>query len=85
MNSIAVKEFYNENKLKFKLKVLAGEENLGSKKIVVSDINRPGLALTGFFDYFPYERIQIFGKTEFTYIKKIGRDKADKVLENIKH
>jgi HPr kinase/phosphorylase len=36
--------------------------------IPTSDINRPGLALTGFFDYFTAERIQIVGKHEMTYL-----------------
>ena len=83
MNYITVKEFYNENKLKFHLKVLAGEDYLSKKKIIVPDINRPGLALSGFFDYFPYERIQVFGKSEFTYMKKLGREKAQRVLSKI--
>jgi len=83
MNYITVKEFYTENKSRFNLKVLAGESFLSKKKIVVSDINRPGLALSGFFDYFPYERVQVFGKTEFTYIKKLGREKAAKVLNKL--
>lgn len=80
MNYITVKQFYNENKKKLDLKVIVGEEFLCKKKIIIPDINRPGLALTGFFDYFPYERIQMFGKTEFTYLKKIGKEKSHKVL-----
>jgi HPr kinase/phosphorylase len=83
MNFITVKEFYNDNKAKFHMRLLSGEEHLVRKKIVVSDINRPGLALAGFFDYFPYERIQVFGKTEFTYIKNLGREKANKVLDKL--
>jgi HPr kinase/phosphorylase len=83
MNFITVKEFYNDNKTRFGLKALSGDENLSKKKIIISDINRPGLALSGFFDYFPYERMQVFGKTEFTYIKKLGREKANKVLTEI--
>jgi HPr kinase/phosphorylase len=83
MKDISVKEFYYDNKKRFHLKILAGESYLDGKKIIVSDINRPGLALAGFFDYFPFERIQVFGKTEFTYIKKVGPEKANKVMEEI--
>ena len=32
-----------------------------------SDINRPGLQLAGFLDYFPHERPQVLGKVEMTY------------------
>ncbi|PKL90670.1 MAG: HPr(Ser) kinase/phosphatase [Candidatus Goldiibacteriota bacterium HGW-Goldbacteria-1] len=83
MDFITVKEFFEDNNEKFRLNILAGEEYLDKKKIVVSDINRPGLALAGFFGYFPYERIQVFGKTEFTYIKKLGSVKADRVMGEI--
>lgn len=31
------------------------------------DVNRPGLQLTGFMEDFPWERIQIIGKVEYTY------------------
>jgi HPr kinase/phosphorylase len=40
--------------------LVAGKEGLG-KEITVGDINRPGLGLAGFFDFFAYDRIQIFG------------------------
>ena len=83
MDFITVKEFFEDNNEKFRLSIIAGEEYLDKKKIVVSDINRPGLALAGFFGYFPYERIQVFGKTEFTYIKKLGGVKADRVMGEI--
>jgi len=35
-----------------------------------SDVNRPGLALTGFFDLFDADRIQILGKSELEYVGK---------------
>ncbi len=83
MNYITVKQFFEENKKDLHLKVLAGKECMETKKIVVSDINRPGLALAGFFDYFPYERIQVFGKTEFAYLKKQKKDEILNVLKQI--
>jgi HPr kinase/phosphorylase len=83
MNFITVKEFYSDNRDRFGLRSLCGDQYLSKKKIIISDINRPGLALSGFFDYFPYERLQVFGKTEFTYIKKLGREKANKVMSGI--
>ena len=40
-------------------------------KIMVSssDVNRPGLALAGFFDHFDHKRIQILGNAESVYLK----------------
>lgn len=34
-------------------------------------INRPGLQMTGFFDYFPYKRIQVVGRVEHTYLMSL--------------
>ena len=33
-----------------------------------SDINRPGLQLAGYYDYFAYERPQVIGKSEMSYL-----------------
>jgi len=40
----------------------------GAMEISTSDLNRPGLALAGFFDYFTADRVQIIGKQEMTYL-----------------
>ncbi len=83
MSYITISDFYNDNKSRLKLKVLSGESRFFKKKIIVPDINRPGLAFAGFFDYFPFERVQVIGKTELTYLKKLGRVKANKVLRAV--
>lgn len=83
MDRITAKDFFDDNRHKFGLKVLSGSQYLAKKEIIVTDINRPGLALAGFFDYFPFERVQIFGKTEFAYIKKLGRETAFLVLKRL--
>ena len=36
--------------------------------IRTNDINRPGLQLIGFFDYFDNKRIQLLGKVESTFL-----------------
>ena len=51
------------------LHLVSVEENEGfSNAITVSDLNRPGLALTGYFDQFSAERVQLLGKTELSFI-----------------
>ena len=37
-------------------------------EISVNDINRPGLQLTGFYNYFAPERIQVIGKAEWSFL-----------------
>jgi len=56
-----------------KLTCIAGRKGLG-REISVPDLNRPGLALAGFYDSFAWERLQIFGRGENAYIYKIESD-----------
>ena len=39
------------------------------KEIKACDINRPGLQLSGYYDYFDTKRIQVIGKSEYYYLK----------------
>jgi len=57
------------------LKCIAGRKGL-VREINIPDINRPGLALSGFFDSFAYERLQIFGRGEAAYLKKLENDSS---------
>lgn len=50
-------------------------------EITTPDVNRPSLQLTGFYDYFDSERIQILGMVEYTYLTKISDDERHKQLE----
>lgn len=52
------------------LTCISGQIGL-SNEIVLPDINRPGLALSGFFDSFANERIQLFGRGEYSYLKTL--------------
>lgn len=45
------------------------------------DVNRTGLPLAGYFEYFPYERIQIIGRTEYTYFQNIKKEEREKRLD----
>lgn len=49
--------------------------------VELEDINRTGLPLAGYFEYFPYERIQIIGKTEYTYFQNIEKKKREAILD----
>ncbi len=40
--------------------------------VETADLNRPGLQISGFFDYFDAQRIQVFGKVETTYLSKFS-------------
>ncbi len=40
-------------------------------KLTHTDINRPALQLTGFYDHFDSERVQVIGNVEFAYLKSL--------------
>jgi HPr kinase/phosphorylase len=68
---ILIRDFKdNESKIELKLALVAGKEGLG-KEITMGDINRPGLGLAGFFDFFAYDRIQIFGLGETAFLRQL--------------
>ncbi len=45
------------------------------------DVNRPGLQIAGFFDYFDPKRIQIFGMVEKTYMEGFSSEKKREILD----
>ena len=56
----------------FNLEIIQeGEANI---PIDVQDINRPGLQLAGFYNYFAPERIQVIGKAEWSFINDMAPD-----------
>ncbi|QEJ95371.1 HPr kinase/phosphorylase [Treponema phagedenis] len=52
------------------LHCISGQDGL-KRDITIPDLNRPGLALSGFFDSFAHRRIQIFGRGECAYLEKL--------------
>lgn len=55
--------------------------DMSGKKIVTSEINRPALQLTGYFDHFYSERVQIIGYVEYTYLEHLSREQKIPVYE----
>ncbi len=55
------------------IKVVSGE-NFLNNRIEVSDLSRPAIELTGYFDFYPKKRVQLFGETEISFIKRMTRD-----------
>ena len=50
-------------------------------KIVSTGVNRPGLALSGFFDSFEPDRIQIIGNAEYAYLESMDEQTRRKRLQ----
>lgn len=49
--------------------------------INVTDINRPGMQFCGFYEYFAYERPQVIGKVEMTYLESLEPERRREVLD----
>ena len=64
------------------LKCIGGRKGL-VREISIPDINRPGLALSGFFDSFAHERLQIFGRGEVAYLRKLEEDKTGDTIQQM--
>src|SRR6266851_6381821 len=67
---VTVESFYNSHAEKLQMK-LEGPRVGFHRKIREPTINRPGLALAGFYTYFAEKRVQVFGAAEHSYLKSL--------------
>ena len=67
----------------FSLKTVYTPDDPANIKISSNSINRPGLFINGFYEYFDSERIQILGKMENAFLldlpKDVLRERMDKL------
>src|SRR6266576_1542103 len=69
---VTVESFYKSHAEKLQMK-LEGPQVGFNRKIREPTINRPGLALSGFYTYFAEKRVQVFGAAEHSYLKSLSR------------
>ena len=65
------------------LKSLTPSVSLSDKRINVPEVNRPALQLTGFFDHFAYDRVQILGYVEYTYLQTLEEDRKSQIYDEL--
>ncbi len=82
MKKISVESFFQQAKERLRLSPLF-EQSMSDRYIVSVDINRMGMALTGYLKWFPYERLQIIGKTEIHYLKTLKLAQRKKILKTL--
>ncbi len=51
-----------------RIECVYGPDGLLDKEVTTSDISRPGLEMTGYFDYYSPERLQLIGMKEWSYM-----------------
>lgn len=68
---------------KMSLKNLTPGVDLTDHAVYVPDVNRPALQLTGFFDHFDSERVQIIGNVEYAYIQTLSEERKSEIYEKL--
>ena len=63
------------------LTVLHAAQDYATREIRTADVNRPGLQLAGFYNYFDPERMQIIGRVESTYLETLTPDQRRERFE----
>lgn len=58
-------------------------EDFTDRKIEVIDLSRPAIELTGYFDFYPKERIQLFGTTEISFIERLTPEERVDIFERM--
>ncbi|MFV0558410.1 MAG: HPr(Ser) kinase/phosphatase [Enterococcus sp.] len=68
---------------KLNLEIVSGTKEGLSRIITTSDISRPGLELTGYFNYYSTDRLQLFGSKEITFAQRMMPEERLMVLRRM--
>ena len=82
LQNISVKDFLELYGEQLKLELLAGNEGL-YRLIEENTINRPALALTGYFKHFGQKRLQFFGSGEMSFINDLDEKRQTEIIREI--
>lgn len=74
--SVALSKIMKE----FSLEMIYMPSDGADTLIYSADVNRPGLNLTGFFEYFDSKRIQVMGRMEFAYLENLTDEERKKCI-----
>jgi HPr kinase/phosphorylase len=80
--AITLKDLLDTGAERLALELMWGDGHL-NREIEEKSLNRPGLALTGFFQYFAQRRLQVFGLAEFTYLKSLSSKEREARLREM--
>ena len=68
---------------KMELQNLTPDIDVSDIQVTQTDINRPALQLTGFFEHFPTDRVQVIGFVEYTYLQRLDIERKKDIYEQI--
>ncbi len=78
MSYLEVESLIKQNHV-LQLTSITGQKGFG-RHIITIDVNRPGLALVGYFKNFGKDRIQIFGRGECAYLREFSGEKLEAII-----
>lgn len=68
------------------LEIVYMPEDGENRRVCSADINRPGLGLSGYFEYFDKNRIQVLGKSEFGFLDDLEPElRKERLMQLIAH
>ena len=70
IESIAVREFFRDYGRQLQLRLVTSKRSLSRSTIREKSVNRPALAVTGYYKYFAHKRIQLFGAGEMGFFRE---------------
>lgn len=80
--SISVARLIDRMAKDLEIEILGGFQGLG-RPVFTADVNRPGLALSGYLEYFANDRVQILGNTEIHFMERLAPSVLWKRLSNM--
>lgn len=82
VESVSVKEFFESFQEALELEIVAGHAGVNNM-IRERSLNRPALAMVGFFKYFASKRIQLFGAGEMAFLREQSPAEERRVMTEI--
>lgn len=67
----------------FNLEWITEPFDITERMVINNEVNRPGMQLTGYFDYFETTRIQIVGRVEISYLSNLSSEERIKSLDKL--
>jgi HPr kinase/phosphorylase len=83
VESISVRDFYESFAERLLLRLVTSRKTLSRSTIRERSLNRPALAVTGYFKYFANKRIQLFGAGEMGFLREQQKSHRIHVLEEM--
>jgi len=81
--NVTLRQLFKQLEYDLGLRLLAGSAGLDKKIIAIAEVNRPGLALCGHYDYFANDRIQVMGAGEIQYVRTISSEERREIFRKM--